>query len=370
MMAHEMLSRNTGNFGGSMQQVEFSRYDLAFASFPEPTLLIDKRGCFVSANAAAEAFLGKMRGLDGDGEAVERALPWLVGPVLEVLQGAEEASIEAHVSTPAGGRWIVARVRRVGEPHQPSQGALVVLEDVTERREDEAHRRSVERLASIGSIATGLAHEASNPLACVVAGLSFLESEYARVTAESGAADLDEARLALDDIRDAAKRMGRIVLSLQSFGSPCSSLMGPTRLSVALQEALELVGPQLRTRARLSAEISDPVEVKGNGALLVEAFEDLLQEALEAIPPGRPEVNEIQVNLLGSPEEARVVISHTGPSGTGKRLRGADRISPRSDGMDDSPPVSRGIVTALGGSIVLDCTPYAGTTVIVTLPRG
>ena len=357
-----------------MDQLETHRYDLAFASLPGPTLLVDEDGRLARVNAAAEALLGErvLRSANR-GETVSRALPWLGPAVTRVLAGADEEMIEARVATCEGPRRLAARLRRVRERERGGApcGAIAVLEDLTEKRAVEARRRSSERLTALGTLAAGLAHEVNNPLACVVAGLSFLETEHARIASSLGPAELREAKAALEEARDAALRVGRIVQSLQSFGRPSTPLLQEVELSQVLRAAIRLAEPEVRGRARLVAQISNPVKVRASESLLVELFLALLVNAAQAIDPGHPATNTIHVTLLTAQGEAHVVVSDSG-AGMAEEVRGR-AFDPffttrpgRGAGLGLS--VSHGIVSALGGTLVFDSAPGRGTRAIVRLP--
>ncbi len=355
-----------------MQQLETHRYDLAFASLPEPTLLVDEDGRLTRVNTAAEALLGErvLRSAD-QGETVSRALPWLGPAVARVLAGADEERLEARVATREGPRCVAARLRRVRERGGAPCGAVAVLEDLTEKSAVEAQRRSSERLTALGTLAAGLAHEVNNPLACVVAGLSFLEAEHARIASALGPAELREAKLALEEARDAARRVGRIVQSLQSFGLPARPLLHEVELSRALRAAMQLAEPEVRGRARLVAEISSPVEVRASESLLVELFAALLVNAAQAIGPGDPAANTIRVTLLAAQGEAHIVVSDSG-AGMAEDIRGRvfdPFFTTHPDkGAGLGLSVCHGIVSALGGTLTFDSVPGRGTSAIVRLP--
>jgi signal transduction histidine kinase len=355
-----------------MEHLETHRYDLAFANLPEPTLLVDEDGRLARVNTAAEALLGDWVPLLADqGETVSRALPWLGHAVERVLAGADEDSLEARVATYEGFRRVAARLRRVRERGGAPRGVIAVLEDLTEKSAVEARRRSSERLTALGTLAAGLAHEVNNPLACVVAGLSFLEAEHTRIASALGPAELREAKVALEEARDAARRVGRIVQSMQSFGRPATPLLHEVELSQVLRAAMQLAEPEVRARARLVAEISNPVKVRASESLLVELFLALLVNAAQAIDPGDPAANAIHVTLLAAQGEAHVVVSDSG-AGMAEDVRGrvCDPFFTTRPGKGAGLglSVSHGIVSALGGTLAFDSAPGRGTRAIVRLP--
>lgn len=344
-----------------MEQLQ--RYDRAFASLPEPTLLADEEGRLCFVNAAGEALLGReVSRAAGRNAAVSRALPWLGPAVARVLAGSDEAALETKVATAEGPRWVAGRLRRVRERGGSPCGVLAVLQDVTEKRAIDARERSAERLAAMGTLAADLAHEVNNPLACVVAGLSFLESEHARIASSLAPAELVEAKLALEEARDAALRVGRIVHSLQSLGRPATPLFQEVDLSDVLHRAMRLAEPELRGRALLTAELSG-VKARGSESLLVELFLALLVNAAQSFELGDPAANVVHVRLLAENGEACAIVS------AGAGARGAEhRGDSPSTSSIPSLSVSQGIVAALGGTLAIERSPAGAITATVRLP--
>jgi PAS domain S-box-containing protein len=352
--------------GAVMEQLETRRYDRAFASLPEPTLLVDEEGRLLLVNAAGESLLGaEVSRSAGRNAAVSRALPWL-GPALErVLAGDDEAALEAKIATPDGSRSVTARLRRVRERGGRPYGVVVVLEDVTEKRALEAHRRSAERLAALGTLAADLAHEVNSPLACVVAGLSFLESEHARIASALGPAELVEAKLALEEARDAALRVGRIVHSLQSLGRPATPFLQEIDLSIVLHRAMRLAETELRGRARLIADVAE-VKARASESLLVELFLALIVHAAQSLEPGVA-ASVIHVSLLAENGEVCAVVSTQGVGSGDVDARGS---APASRPGPAATPclVGQGIVTALGGTLAVERSPGGAAAITVRLP--
>lgn len=338
------------------------RYDLAFASLPEAALLLDEQGRVTAVNAAAESLLGAGAASGARGEDVAVALPWLACAVDRILEGgADAAGLEAEASTAQGPRRLAAKLRALREGGRLA-GAVVTLEDRTGRRALEAHERSAEHLAALGTLAAGLAHEVNNPLACVVAGISFVESEHGRVAPRLPEGELTEAKLALEEARESALRVGRIVRSLQDFGYPSAPLVGEVDLGEALQRAVQLAEHDVRSRARLVAELEGRPRVRASEPLLVELFLALFASAARGHPSGHA----VRVALRTERGEACVIVSETGlPVANGPAARdGREPLDPRGLGLT----MTQGIVTALGGRLELEPAPGGGTTATVRLP--
>ena len=355
-----------------------SRLDLAFAGLPEATLVVDEAGRLCEVNDAAVTLLGPAISLAViRREPVAHALPWLRAGVDQVLSGADEAGLEAGLQGErpeaiGHGHELSARLRRLGPPGLPARGAVIVLQDVGVSRAQEGRQRSVERLAALGTLASGLAHEVNNPLSCVLAGLAFVEREHTRLAGVLGPGELREATLAMNEAREAAQRVGRVVRSLQSFGQSSAPFLAEVEVAPALEKAAALARPDLVDRASLQVEVVAPgARVRASEALLVELFLALLTNAAQAIPRGPPEDHLVRAELDVIEGEAWVVVSDTGVGITGEVLeRAFDPFftTRPGHGAGLGLSVSHGIVTALGGRLTLGGMPGRGTTATVRLP--
>jgi len=333
-----------------MQRLEEQRYDCAFASLPEPTLLVDEDAKLLLVNAAAVALLGANPVLASPGASVSRALPWLGPAVSRVLAGSDEDVLEAKVSTPTGPRRVAARLRRVRERSGAPCGVVAVLEDVTDKLAVEARKRSAVRIAALGSLAADLAHE------------------HARIASALAPAELVEAKVALEEARDAALRVGRILHSLQSLGRPTTPLLQEVELSGVLRAATRLAEPELRGRARVVEEIAD-LKARTSESLVVEVFLALIVHAGQAVEPGDPAGNTIHVKLVAARDEPCAIVTIMGPAPAHADASGG-RAAARRTSRGGGPRLSfsQGIVTALGGTLTLNCQPSGGTMATVRLP--
>jgi two-component system NtrC family sensor kinase len=360
-----------------------SRSELAFESVPQALVVVDDRGRIEQLNAAAEALLGvigwRMAG-DGERPAVEDALPWLAGAVRRVLAGADEAGLEAEVASALGPRVLAARVRRLrggAAPAEGATGAVAIVEDLTARRAVDARLRFSERIDALGTLAAGLAHEVNNPLACVMAGLTFVASEHARLAAALSPAELDEARIALEEAHEAALRVGRIVRSLESFGRPALPLLDPVDATAVVRRVIGALDRTAHGRPRIALELRGPVLVRASEPLLAEVVDALVSNALGAVVAPREGGGEddspvVRISACASGGAARISVSDAGPGIPDEiRQRVFDpffttRSPGRGAGLGLS--VCHGIVGALGGTLWLESAPGAGTTAVVTLP--
>ncbi len=244
-------------------------------------------------------------------------------------------------------------------------------EDVTDRREMERRLALADRLASIGTLAAGVAHEINNPLSYILSNLRFLSSELAALEALEPER-LAEARKVTDEALEGAERVRRIVLDLHTFARP-SDEQGPVDVHRLLDLAINIASNHIRFRARLVKDYGQIPPVHGDEARLSQVAVNLLINAAQAIPEGRPEHNEIRVVTRADPAGRLVIEVHDSGCGIPPELR--SRVfepffttKPVGTGTGLGLSICLGIVTSLGGEITMESEVARGTVFRVTLP--
>jgi PAS domain S-box-containing protein len=246
--------------------------------------------------------------------------------------------------------------------------ALAVLEDVTERKRLEAQLMLADRMASVGTLAAGVAHEINNPLAFILANL-----DYA-LDALRAHPDVDpDVPRALGEARDGGLRVREIVRDLKAFSRADGDAREAVDLRRVLQSALGLAQNEIRHRARLEIEVDDVPKVTGNEHRLGQVFLNLLLNAAQSIPEGRGRDHVVRARTGTAPDgRASVTISDTG---TGIPAEVLPRIfdpffttKPVGVGTGLGLSICHGIVTSLGGEIQVESTPGAGSSFTVLLP--
>ncbi len=241
-----------------------------------------------------------------------------------------------------------------------------------------SHLGVAERLASLGRLASGVAHEINSPLAVALTNVAWLREVLPGAVAERGArkasAPPEELLAAAAEAEEAALRMSRIVRDLMDFAQDGPQAAGATDLVTVLRHVERLVAHEVRARARLSLEVPDgPVLVRGSSARVGQLFAHLLLHAAHAIEDERPEENEIRVTVACGGGRARVVVSDTGRGLSPEALAhvfdpfyGAWNSGDAASGLGLG--VCHGIAGALGGDIEVESEPGRGSVYRVGLP--
>lgn len=200
-------------------------------------------------------------------------------------------------------------------------GNLGVVRDETERRKMHSQLMVSDRMASVGTLAAGVAHEINNPLAAVIANLDFMADAVTRLlTTGLGTAHVDgmgiqqEVKEPLEDAIVAANRVRLIVKDLKLFSrSPIEDPKTPVDVNAVVESSLRMAWNEIRHRARLIKSYGSSVGVYVNEARLGQVCLNLLINAAQAIPEGRAEHNEIRVTTRADGDHVVIDVTDTGP---------------------------------------------------------
>lgn len=255
--------------------------------------------------------------------------------------------------------------------------------DVTERKHAEERQHALEtqqrqlvlaeRLASVGTLAAGLAHEINNPLAAVMANLELIE-DVAGLDEGVSPAEVHELRNMVSDARAGAERIRNIVRRLKTFSRAGD---GERRrvldVRPLFENAIALSMPEIGERAKLVTHFGNLPRVEADDARLGQVFVNLLLNAAHAIPGGHRGDNEVCVST--STDDAGRAVVEVRDTGTGIPASLIGRVF---DPFFTTKPVGAGtglglslchaIVTRLGGEITVESEEGRGTTFRVALP--
>lgn len=289
----------------------------------------------------------------------------------ESMRAAEQAPHdfrwEGRMVLPSGkARWFRSTARRV-EVNDTGTRWCGFIVDITDQRMLEAALKQRGRLATIGQLAAGVAHEINNPLSYVI-GNTRVVLEAAQRGEAALPADLVEA---LEDAAEGGERVARIVQDLRTLarGGDLGEEPGPVDLEQILRTAARQVEIDLKFRARLGWDVpADLPLVHGHDDRLVQVVHNLLKNACLAIPMGDPAGNEVRISAVADGDRVRVRIEDSGP-GVPARLR--DRIfdpffttrdgtAGGHQGQGLGLAVSLSIVDRLGGTLSLTEAPSLG----------
>ena len=336
--------------------------DQLFSNLADGLLLFDGQDQLVLATPAVERFLGAEPAALLQRTAGE--IFWSDHPMDRVLREAfenrqpvvweseEESDDDEYPRLSAS----VQFAQKEGEP----VGALVTVRDAGTRAQLEDQIAVATRLAALGRITSGVAHEVKNPLNAMVLQLEILKAKLAG----HGTAVKPQIETLSSEIR----RLDRVVKTFLDFTRPVELRLSETDLEQMLQEVFTLAEPQARqNHVRLTIEKNGPVpKLKVDRDLFKQALLNLVLNGCQAMPSGgelkiRPRKSERRVELeiedqgVGIPADVQPRIFSlfftTKPGGSGVGLAMAYRI-----------------IQLHNGSIAFSSEPNQGTTFRIVLP--
>jgi PAS domain S-box-containing protein len=276
---------------------------------------------------------------------------------------------EFQLSMPAGARQFEARLTVCGEDE-----VLAIVRDMTEWKQAEAQLRAADRMASIGTLAAGMAHEINNPLAYMLLNMRFVSKELAAM-AEAEESACEQARILkgrIDDALDGVERVRRIVSDLKSFSRGDEEALGPVDVHGPIQAALDLASNELKHRARVVRSFGDVPYVHGNDKRLGQIFLNILINAAQALPEEGFDKNEIRVTT--SRDDRDRVLVEIADTGSGIAPDVVEHIfdpffttRPEGGGTGLGLWVCQRMAAGLGGEISVRSELGVGTTFSVAL---
>jgi PAS domain S-box-containing protein len=364
-------------------ELELRRQSLFFSSHSDAIAVLARGGEILDWNPSAERLFGWTKA---------EALGKLAGTLLPPASGEDELGRQAARCIDSGERFETTEslrwprggaceVQIIGVPLRDPDGVpracVVLFRDEGQRRRALAQMQMTERLASIGTLAAGVAHEVNNPLAFITANLEFVREQLLEVASALGPrhAILDDS---LADCHEGLERIRVIVQDLKVFSVGCTrpedeSVASNVDVNKVLQFAFRVAEGEARKRARIVTDLSPVPAVIASEARLGQVFLNLVLNAAQAIPEGDTDANEIRLtSRLDSDGQVVVEVTDTG---CGIRPENLRRIfdpffttKPAGVGTGLGLFVCQGILASLGGEITVSSTVGRGTTFRVRLP--
>jgi PAS domain S-box-containing protein len=353
------------------------RYRTLTENTNDALLVLDRAGVLIDVNRSFAAVIGaRPEELVG-----RRAEEFVAQSHVEVLRTLLATPMEAPKSAPiqlevvrrSGGtalfEFSIAAVTLADE-----EAIFTIGRDVTEQVKAQAQLMVSDRMASLGMLAAGVAHEINNPLAAVLAHLDLAATDGAALSVEPAQAPrLEDMRSSIVEARDAAERMRIIVKDLRIFSRAGEDERVPVDLRRVLDSTLRMAWNEIRQRARVQKNYGPVPIVEANEARLGQVFLNLVINAAQAIPVGRPRENEIVVTT-STDAEGRAVVE-VRDTGEGIRPEDCERLftpffttKPSGVGTGLGLTICRRLVTSFGGTISVASKLGVGTTFRVVFP--
>ncbi|MEM9174165.1 MAG: HAMP domain-containing sensor histidine kinase [Myxococcota bacterium] len=272
----------------------------------------------------------------------------------------------AGIATAIGLAQLFALVHRVVERERAARN---LVEDEVRLRTAELEQtlrtlRHRERLASIGTLAAGVAHQLNNPIGAIVLAATATEPDAA-----SGRSEILRSK-EIETIREQAERCRRIVRGIMRFARSEPTARSPCDLVAVIGTAIAQVESHARgAKASVRFEARVDGKTEASGPDLEEAFVNVLRNAIES----RPEGAAVHVTL---DRDERAFFVSIADDGRGIAQEDLDHVVEpfystriRSGGTGLGLSVAHGVVASHDGALDVESEVGVGTTVTIRLPR-
>jgi PAS domain S-box-containing protein len=339
--------------------------DNILSTMASGVIAVDASGHVSLSNPAAEQLTG-MIFKHREHASYNDLPPTLAGPLRETLtEGKIHSQLETIIQTRDGLTLpLVYSTASLQARDGSTHGALIVFSDLSRLKELEHEKQRAERLASFGSLASGVAHEIKNPLVAIRTFAELLPERFADVDFRE-----DFSKVVVREI----DRIDNLVARLRGIASAPQQQTASVDVRQSISETLKLLRGQLeqsRTTVHYSVEDDAPF-VAIDDAQLKQLFLNIFQNALEAMGQGGELKIRVARSPLPGPSSMLIEVSDTGP-GMSDSVR--SRIfepffTTKPTGSGLGLAICRSIVDAHRGSIRAESNHMTpGTTITIELP--
>lgn len=339
------------------------KYQSLIESAEDFIFTVNRRNCFLSMNTYMARFFGghpndflyqSLRDLlpfeasDAAQESPQRSLESCIEQVFNTRRSTRDIF---EVKLPSRALWLSANFMPLKDQRHQVTAVLCIARDITENRMLEDQLRNAEKLASLGTLAAGVAHEINNPLGVMLGFCDLLVRQ-----AEDGTQTWED----LKTIERHGLHCKEIVENLLSFArvSPASSQN--THLNACIREVLKVVYHTLEMNdIELKTALEDNLPpVRGDFRQLQQVFLNLINNAVAAMTDGPPESGSVLTIQTRHDSRSRQVVVEVRDTGSGISREAREHIfepfyttKPEGQGTGLGLFVSYGIIHRHGGTI-------------------
>jgi two-component system sensor histidine kinase HydH len=336
--------------------------DTVVENMPIGLLVIDPDGKIASFNQTAEAVLQRSSS-EVLGKKADEILPKQLWSLIDELQ-TKKGIIEEEIDCPLeDGKMIPLEVSAssLEGDNGAFLGDVILFRDLTEvhnlKREIETNRR----LASLGRLAAGIAHEIRNPLSSIKGFATYFRERYK---------DIPEDQRTAEIMVQEVERLNRVIGQLLEFARPVKINKKPTSINTVIQHSLKMIEGQaqvknIKINARLSPEIKD---VSIDADRINQVLLNLYLNSIEAMEHGG--TLSVELSWDENSQTARIAVSDTGAG-----IKKEDMVhifdpyfTTKQSGTGLGLAIVHNIVESHNGDVRVESEPGKGTTVTILLP--
>ncbi|MEK6567270.1 MAG: ATP-binding protein [Candidatus Omnitrophota bacterium] len=231
----------------------------------------------------------------------------------------------------------------------------------------------MEKMASVGVLAAGIAHEVNNPLGFLISNLESLK-DYARALAKIVPLDNPKNKTILEDLSaisaeslEGALRIKKIVSDLRTFSKQSESAVNLVDINQILESTLSIVWNEIKFKIAVVKDYQAKTQVFADSTQLSQVFLNLLINASQAIP----EKGTVTLSTNEDADNVYIKVSDTGPGIAPEVLPKIfdPFFSTKKTGSGLGLSVSYNIIKSHKGQIKAESAPGKGTTFTISLPK-
>ena len=334
--------------------------DSLVENMPIGLVALDQAGLIISFNQAAEKIL-RLPFSKAIGGQVRKILPPQFREIilgLEKNKGIMEKEIECPL---AEGKTIPLEViaTTLSEERGTSLGSVLLFRDLTEVRHLKAEIARSQRLASLGNLAAGVAHEIRNPLSSIKGFAVYFKERY-----RDNPVDGETADIMVQEV----ERLNQVITQLLDFARPLTVAKKPMLVAPLIRQTLLMIAGQAAAKnITIQTELADTPEIMIDPDKIKQVLFNLFLNALEMM--GKGGVLQVRVQSLEA-DRIQIAIADSGPGIDSKHL--AHIFDPyfttRPAGTGLGLSIVHKIVEAHGGEIRAESSPGKGATFTILLP--
>ena len=346
-------------------------YEVAIDAVPNLVVGVDVAGKIRLFNRAARTTTGYALEDVYDRPFIDSLVPLEArpsdAPLLESLLAgeptdtAEDGVLLTRTGKVRDVRWSFSRISD-GAPHEVV--LFAIGEDVTESRAASRHLHQNEKLAALGTLAAGLAHEIRNPLNGAQLHVSFLRRALEKKLPEPDL--LDAAAVVADEI----KRLARLVSEFLDFARPSALVKKRVSVQSLFERVLELTAAEAAA-AGITMEVDVPPQelvVYADAGKVQQVLLNIVQNAMEALAPAHS--GRVVLRARRHPRHVRIEIEDDGPGLPSPEAPVFDAFfSTKPSGTGLGLAITHRIVSDHGGTMDVDSRP-GRTSFGFTIPIG
>jgi len=336
-------------------------------SMTDGVIAFDRERQVTTLNAAARDILQ----VPPDARQPEEILACIPGPILKAsqrfFQSGRETTDETFEIKLRGGelRTLRLSIRGLEESEEEPGGIVAIFEDLSALRRTEEQLWQSEKLASVGQLAAGVAHELGNPIGIIKSCAEYLGGEVRKAPVEDSVRDsLGEE---VEVIASESARCQRILKELLSYSSQEAIALESVDAGELMHRVEGLIAYNVpEDRIQLEAEIPErPVWVKADPNLLIQALVNILLNAIQSIEKqGRIRLRMVDAREpAASRAQAGIEVEDTGCGIPPEQLRRIFEpfFTTRDEGTGLGLAITHRIVERMGGRIEVESQPGRGS---------